>query len=329
MLKMFGIMMKTLVLTSLLFNQIAALNILLSNDDGFGVSNIREFYRLLVAAGHDVHMVAPALEQSGQGGRFTFATSPTLTGPSQYDLIAAGAPSLGQDPNDSHIWYYNGTPASCTMVGLDYVLPTFANFSEPDLFVSGPNFGNNVGTFAFTGSGTIGATYTAIERNIPGIAFSAANPTQSYLQVTNSSSDPATLAAAQAVKFVNTLAENAKADEPLLPLGYGINVNIPTLNCSCRNPPLVQSRFNGGSGMPLTAYNATTGLMQISGGNPLGYVTNGANQCINGNCDLPGESNVIKACQIGVTIFTVDYDAPANDKTAQIEDIVFDNECDA
>lgn len=132
---------------------------------------------LLIAVGHDVYMVAPALEQSGQGGRISFASSPNLTTSSQYGLIAAGAPSLGQDPNDSHIWYYNGTPASCTMVGLDYILPTFGNFSQPDLFVSGPNFGNNVGTFAFTGSGTNGATYTAIERNIPGIAFSAANPT--------------------------------------------------------------------------------------------------------------------------------------------------------
>ena len=79
-------------------------------------------------------------------------------------------------------------------VGLDYVLPTFANFSEPDLFVSGPNFGDNLGTWTFTGSGTMGATYYAIERNIPGIAYSASNPTQSYTTLTNTS-NPATWAA--------------------------------------------------------------------------------------------------------------------------------------
>lgn len=145
----------------LLLRGALGLNILLNNDDGFGASNIREFYRLLVAAGHDVYMVAPVVDNSGQGGRLSFTTSPTLASPSEFNLIPAGAPSVGQDPHDSHIWYYNGTPAACTIVALDYVLPTFANFAVPDLFVSGPNFGDNVGTFAFTGSGTIGATYVS------------------------------------------------------------------------------------------------------------------------------------------------------------------------
>jgi 5'-nucleotidase len=121
-----------------------ALNILMSNDDGFGSANIREFYRLLKVAGHDVWMVAPATDQSGQGGRFSLTTSPTLLAPTEFNLVPAGAPSIGQDPHDSHIWYYNGTPAVCTTVGLDYVLPNFAKFSTPDLFVSGPNCKTNL-----------------------------------------------------------------------------------------------------------------------------------------------------------------------------------------
>ncbi|KIX05411.1 5'/3'-nucleotidase SurE [Rhinocladiella mackenziei CBS 650.93] len=304
------------------FNHVSGLNILMNNDDGFGVSNIREFYRLLVAAGHNVWMVAPAFENSGQGGRIVFTTSPTLDTPSQYNLIPAGAPSLGQDPHDSHIWYYNGTPAACTNVALDYVLPTFADFDVPDLFVAGPNFGNNVGTFAYTGSGTIGSTYTAVERNVPGIAFSAANPTQSYLEITNTT-NPSTYAAEQCIRFVDTVAKNAKDGEPILPLGYGINVNIPPLNASCMNPPFVQSRFSGGSGMPQVEFNATNKLIQIADNNYFGLVPDGSNQCINGNCNLPGESNVVKACQSGVTIFTVDYDAPINDKTAKVKNLVF------
>jgi 5'-nucleotidase len=39
--------------------------------------------------------------------------------------------------------------------------------------MSGPNYGDNVGNFAYTGSGTIGATYFAIGRGIPAIAYSA------------------------------------------------------------------------------------------------------------------------------------------------------------
>lgn len=74
-----------------------------------------------------------------------------------YSLIPAGAPSIGTDPHDSHIWYYNGTPAACTFMALDYVLPNFAEFKVPDLVVTGPNYGTNLGPFVWTLSGTAGA----------------------------------------------------------------------------------------------------------------------------------------------------------------------------
>ena len=121
-----------------------ALNIIVSNDDGFGAANVREFYRLLKAAGHDAWLVAPVDNQSGQGGRAVFTTSRTLTKPSEYNLIPAGAPSFGTDPFDSHIWYYNGTPAACTFFALDYVVPRYTGWKKVDLLVAGPNFGNNV-----------------------------------------------------------------------------------------------------------------------------------------------------------------------------------------
>lgn len=68
---------------------------------------------------------------------------------------------------------HNGTPAAYAAVGLDYMLSTFANFSTPNLFASSLNFGWQRKHSRSTGSGTMGATYYAIERNIPGIAFSA------------------------------------------------------------------------------------------------------------------------------------------------------------
>ena len=66
-----------------------ALNIIVNNDDGFAAANIREFYRLLKAAGHNgtplsmsthvvpplicavsiAWIVAPVNDNSGQGGR--------------------------------------------------------------------------------------------------------------------------------------------------------------------------------------------------------------------------------------------------------------------
>ena len=81
------------------------LKILLGNDDGFGEANVRAFYSLLKASGHDVVLVAPTQDYSGNGGRSVFTTYPTLQAPSEFNLVAAGQPSIGTDPNDSHIWY--------------------------------------------------------------------------------------------------------------------------------------------------------------------------------------------------------------------------------
>lgn len=122
----------------------SALNILMNNDNGFGSGNIRELYRMLVGAGHDVVMVAPATQQSAQGGRSSFTDYGTLQQPTEYNIVSAGAPAVGQDPTDSNIWYYNGTPAACTFVALDWVIPQYYGNRTIDLLVSGPNFGNNM-----------------------------------------------------------------------------------------------------------------------------------------------------------------------------------------
>lgn len=59
-----------------------ALNIIVTNDDGFGSANIREFYGLLKAAGHNAWIVAPTSNQSGRGGTAVYTTEATLTAPS-------------------------------------------------------------------------------------------------------------------------------------------------------------------------------------------------------------------------------------------------------
>lgn len=307
----------SLLATSLITGT-SALNILVNNDDSWGSANIRELYRVLRKSGHNAYMVAPANAQSGQGGRLGLSNSSTLTAPSLYGLLPAGAPSVGHDADDDHIWYYDGTPAACTLVALDYVLPSFADFDVPDLLVSGPNFGDNVGTFAFTGSGTIGATYTAVERDIPGIAFSSPNAEQSYLEIANETDSLPTQYAELSVGLVNRLAKATPKGGRLLPYGYGLNVNYPLLNSSCTSPPFVASRTAGGAGMPKLALNTTTGVFGIAGGNYFGVVSKGLNQCYNGDCSEPGESVVVTACESAVSIFTVDFDAPQNKQTTLV-----------
>ncbi|RDW68384.1 SurE-like protein [Coleophoma crateriformis] len=279
--------------TAALASAANSLNILITNDDGFGVSNIREFYKVVKAFGHNAYIVASTSNESGTGGAVIFTTAKNLTADSEFGIVKAGAPSVGTDPNDSHIWYYNGTPSACVQVALDYILPDFANFTTPDLVLSGPNFGWNLGPFLYTLSGTIGATYTAVERGIPAIAYSGGY-------------------AVQTPYFQQLILNAAATGSKLMPVGYGISVNLPYItsftNSSCVNPPFIQTRMTGGADVDGAAYNATSGLFTFKN-----IVDAGLNTCINGDCSLPGETNILNAgCQSSVSVFAVDYDAPTS-----------------
>ena len=106
-------LVSALLCASAIVSPANGLNILMSNDDGFGSANTREFYRLLRVAGHDAWFIASAVDQSGQGGRFAFTTYPNLTNATEFNLVPAGAPSLGPDPIDDHIWVSISINTSC------------------------------------------------------------------------------------------------------------------------------------------------------------------------------------------------------------------------
>jgi len=232
-------------------------------------------------------------------------------------IVKKGAPSVGTDPNDSHIWYFNGTPSSCVQVALDYVLPRYTNLTTFDLVLSGPNYGWNLGPFLYTLAGTLGATYTAVERGIPAIGISGGYSVQTpYYDVNMTTKaglkDPATIMAQLSANLAQQLISNVagQGGGRLLPLGYGMNVNIPFItsftNNSCVNPPFIQTRLTGDADVDYAAYNETTGLFSYQN-----LVEPGTNQCINGDCSLPGETTILNAgCQSAVSVFTVDYDAP-------------------
>ncbi|KAM3462809.1 hypothetical protein MY5147_005682 [Beauveria neobassiana] len=291
-----------------------ALNILLNNDDGFASGNLREVYRLLNEAGHNAWIVAPATMQSGMGGKSDFSREGNLTAASQYDLIPKGAPSIGSDPHDSHIWYYNGTPAACTFVALDYVLPRFADFKVPDLVLTGPNFGTNLGPFVWTLSGTAGAAYAATHRSIPAIALSGSNREVPYFDVKNGS-DPATLVAKVAVKVVDQVISSSPKGGPLLPLGYGLSVNIPELKANGTEPEIVRTRMTGNAQVNEAVWDPKKGIFTWANLRP--YAA-GVNACVHGDCSLPGETYVVENGGISVSIYTVDYDAPLSEYASSI-----------
>ncbi|KAI9744734.1 MAG: hypothetical protein M1818_001659 [Claussenomyces sp. TS43310] len=291
------------------------LNVLITNDDGFGTANIREMYKAMKAFGHNCYIVASADNQSGMGGRSVFTDQKTLATDSEFGIVKAGQPSIGPDPNDSHIWYYNGTPAAQVFVALDYILPNFTEFSVPDLVMSGPNYGLNLGPYLYTLSGTNGATYAAVERGIPAIAFSTGNEIQTPYYYVNTSGtavglrDPNTISGQLAANLAQTLIKGANGGR-LLPLGYGLSVNIPKItsltSSACIDPPFIHARMTGGADVDTAVYNASTGLFHYAD-----LVDAGLNQCINGDCSLPGETLVLASgCKSSVSVFTVDYDAP-------------------
>lgn len=139
------------------------------------------------------------------------------------------------------------------MVALDYIFLIFTNFTFLDLVLSGPNYGDNLGNFAYTGSGTIGATYFSIGRGIPAIAFSANYPITTphfYVNETTKAGlkDPATIAGELAANMVQSLISKANGTR-ILPLGYRLNINMPYItsfdNGSCVNLPFIRTRLTG------------------------------------------------------------------------------------
>ncbi|ODQ79044.1 hypothetical protein BABINDRAFT_162116 [Babjeviella inositovora NRRL Y-12698] len=286
-------------------------NILLTNDDSFIATNIRATYYALKDAGHDVLMVAPVSQRSGWGGKFDIPYTTTLQTNGEFGYVKAGSPSWGHELDDNHIWYFNGTPASSVAFGLDYVLPTYFENTTIDLVVSGPNEGTNLSPALFTLSGTMGATYNAVYRGIPAVAFSGSNSNNSFYGdfLNDDPKNPSNIYAAKVVEFVDNLFTTQGDNSRVLPVSVGINVNFPPVGDqaqNCDDPNWVLSRLTGSDayGFKLVL-NQTTGLFQTV---PTKFI--GLANAVNGDVTLPGENTVVNGCSSSVSVFSVDYDAP-------------------
>jgi 5'-nucleotidase len=201
-----------------------ARNILLTNDDGL-TSNVVALHAALEAAGHDVIVAVPCQNQSGMGAALYIARPlAPLAQPCLNDAAGAGAPGAGPmtraglPQGDFH--YVDGTPAMAMMYGL-HLATTGRWGALPDLVLSGPNEGQNVGAIILT-SGTVSAAQAAAVRGIPAIALSAGSNSEG--------SDLANPVSAQvAAKVVELVAalDGRAAGGALLPQGLALNVNFP------------------------------------------------------------------------------------------------------
>ncbi|MEN7538302.1 5'/3'-nucleotidase SurE [Aurantiacibacter flavus] len=201
-----------------------ARNIVVSNDDGL-TSNVLALYHALKEAGHDVIVSVPCRNQSGQGAALQIGTPLTpLVEPCLNDAAKAGDPAAGPMTREGlpagDFFYVDGTPIMALAYGLDVAGKSRWN-GAPDLVLSGPNEGQNVGAIAIS-SGTVSNAQFAALRGLPAIALSAGSNTEGADLANPISPEVAALS----VELVAALAEKA-GDGPLLPQNIALNVNFP------------------------------------------------------------------------------------------------------
>ena len=217
-----------LLMTSATISSAAnALDIVISNDDGFESAYSHALYQRLKAAGHRVMISASTQDQSGQGSATTgMRPLTTLTKDTRAGSVKTGAPAIGVLPDDANVHYVDGTPGMAVLYAIDKAAPATWQ-KKPDLVISGPNYGNNL-SGAAVGSGTIAAALFAVNRGIPGIAVSDGHSFKyrDYQQLVEGDIDYEI--ADVTIKLVAQLdAQAKKTHQPLLQPGIGLNVNIP------------------------------------------------------------------------------------------------------
>lgn len=205
---------------------VLALNIVVTNDDGL-TANVRALHDALKAEGHDVVVSVPCSEQSGMGGAIRFSGElGALDRPCRADAAQAGDPGAGPMTRpglgpDYH--YVDGTPVMSLLYGLDVAAKKRWG-KMPDLVLSGPNVGQNVGAIVVT-SGTVSNVQHAAARGVPAVALSAAHGTADGGNA-DAANAKSVAVANEAVRLVRLLEERAKG-ESLLPPGVALNVNFP------------------------------------------------------------------------------------------------------
>ena len=247
-----------------------ALNIVLTNDDGL-TSNLKALYDALKAAGHDVVVSVPCTGQSGRGAGIVMYSTDTIVpdndatqinaeGGCHNGAAAVGAPAVGPFTKAGYtngdFNYVHGTPVMSALYGLDVVAKRRWG-KAPDVVLSGPNEGQNLGAI-INASGTVGNAQMAGSRGIPSIALSADADTTDNAALANPKS---AVVAQLAVKLLGALQAKAGSG-PLLPQGLALNVNFP--KAIAADTPFAFSRIGTYNAYSLVFNNAVPYGLGIS-----------------------------------------------------------------
>lgn len=132
------------------------MEILITNDDGWGAKGIMTLTALMRQFGH-ITVVAPDGARSGMSNAVS-ATRPMT-------LHKVSSPEFP----DIDLYLTNGTPSDCVKLAINVIYG--GNDRGIDLLVSGINHGSN-GAVNVIYSGTMGACLVGSEHGIPSIGFS-------------------------------------------------------------------------------------------------------------------------------------------------------------
>ena len=156
--------------------------------------------------------------------------------------------------------------------------------------------------------------YAATHRSIPAIALSASNEEIPYFDIHNET-NPATWAAEVSVKVVDAFIKSVPKGGPILPLGYGVNVNIPPLTGDDADLEYIQTRMTGNAHVNEAVLDPKKGTFTWENIKP--YQA-GVNTCVNGDCTMEGETYAVENGAVSISLYTIDYTAPTTRKTKTI-----------
>ena len=238
-------MLRAILISFCLFSQQGMLSasekmtVLLTNDDGYLSEGVSVLYGELTAAGYDVTVVAPLNQQSATGMKVSL-----------HPLSV-----LNHAPN---VWSVEGTPADSVRVAL-------ANFYKkrlPDYIVSGPNFGQNLGSNVMI-SGTVAAAVVGTIEGITSVALSVG------LDLNESNAEPTRFPSTvetfdRAAKLLVKVLEQHQRRPELIPKGHVLNINYP-LRLNSEGVPYVSSKVSdaGGFGIDHGDIDPATNISKV------------------------------------------------------------------
>lgn len=145
----------------------------------------------------------------------------------EYASCPGGSPPTGANASDPRLNYVNSYPVTSIKTGIDVTAPKLWSGAAPELALSGPNVGSNIGPTVLV-SGTVGAAvYAAKTAQIPAIAFSGGNGDATAWNVPTPLHSK--VYADLALNITTTIVNGGK---PFLPANVFLNVNFPDVSAT-------------------------------------------------------------------------------------------------